>query len=238
MAQTSEREKGSGAGSEAPARETTSGQPQGNWGQRLGLTRLLTPATGDRSPRVGPDGKPARGSTIKLFTGLLVFVLGTQFFAYVEAIVDAKFFQGRLETTRLAPPNTLVLGGLTPFLLIYLIAVIGVWVILYRLKIIPKDLFGARAAAEARRNAATAATVTSTVGKKRTRAERRRAATANATTATSVKGGTAKGGSSSATRPPAARPERAVTVGSGKHDDAYERVRAAQKNRQRRAARR
>src|SRR6185369_7547403 len=72
----------------------------------------------------------------------------------------------------LIPTSVPLVGGMTPFLLLYLSLVILLWVLLYRFNIIPEDPFGAKAAADARaRERATVST-----SSYRTRSERRRAA--------------------------------------------------------------
>jgi hypothetical protein len=156
----------------------TSPAPKGNW-----LSRLRPPLT--TAPTA--NGKPrqrAGGTIFKSFFGILIWFIASQFIMYVLLIVDGWLTQpGQkppLETLHLLPPNTPLLGWVTPFLLLYGGAVIGLWFLLIRFNLIPRDFFGARAQAQARaqRQATGGSTSNKTAtgastGPHKTRAQRR-----------------------------------------------------------------
>ncbi|HEU4783131.1 MAG TPA: hypothetical protein VFS83_07325 [Ktedonobacterales bacterium] len=180
----------------------TSPAPKGNW-----LSRLRPPLT--TAPTA--NGKPrqrAGGTLFKSFFGILIWFIASQFIMYVLLIVDGWLTQpGQkppLETLHLLPPNTPLLGWVTPFLLLYGGAVIGLWFLLIRFNLIPRDFFGARAQAQARaqRQATGGSTSNKTAtgastGPRKTRAQRRYAETlAQIQAQASAKG--AKGGKNGA----------------------------------------
>ncbi|HEX5439797.1 MAG TPA: hypothetical protein VFW76_02860, partial [Ktedonobacterales bacterium] len=123
----------------------TSPAPKGNW-----LSRLRPPLTTAPSA----NGKPrqrAGGTIFKSFFGILIWFIASQFIMYALLIVDGWLTKpGQLpplETAHLFPANTPLLGWITPFLLLYGGAVIGLWFLLIRFNLIPRDFFGARAQA-------------------------------------------------------------------------------------------
>ncbi len=155
----------------------TAPAPWRNW-----LTRLRPPLT--NAPTA--DGKPrqrAGGTLFKSFFGVIVWFIASQLIMYGLLLLDGVLKKPGglppLEATHLFPPNTPLLGGVTPFLALYGVAVIGLWFLLIRLGLIPRDFFNARAQAQARANrqaGATAATSTgATTGPKKTRTQRRHA---------------------------------------------------------------
>lgn len=216
MAQTTQSDPAKKSTAAPPATPTalqTGMHALRNVGQRLGFGAqpATTNAAGAQKPR----------SKIWQFVfGMIIFVVGSQLAAYVLFFLNAQFNLG-LNNTELIPAGVPLIGGMTPFLLLYLLFVILLWVVLYRFNIIPKDPFGAKAAAEARsRERASVST-----GAHRTRSERRRASTAT-TTKASVKA------------QPEARRVATVSHGDDASDEAYERMKAAQRARKRRAAKR
>jgi hypothetical protein len=212
MAQTTQRDS-----TKKPAGETQTPAQGGmqalrGWVQRLGF------AGGSAANGAAGSQKP-RSRTWQFIFGMIIFVVGSQLAAYVLFFLNAQFNLG-LNSIQLIPASVPLIGGMTPFLLLYLALVIGLWVLLYRFNIIPKDPFGAKAAAEAR--ARERASVSA--GSHRTRAERRRAATSTAKPSAK----------------PQPEPRRVATVSHGDDasDEAYERMKAAQRARRRRASKR
>jgi hypothetical protein len=194
----------------------TSPAPKGNW-----LSRLRPPLTTAPSA----NGKPrqrAGGAMFKSFFGILIWFIASQFIMYILLIVDGWLTKpGQkppLETLHLFPANTPLLGWVTPFLLLYGGAVIGLWFLLIRFNLIPRDFFGARAQAEARaRKQAAGGSTTNkavtgaTTGPHKTRAQRRYAEThAQIQAQASAKGG--KNGAKSTSTAKAA--PKAVAKGS------------------------
>ncbi|HEV8192472.1 MAG TPA: hypothetical protein VGP82_13480 [Ktedonobacterales bacterium] len=212
MAQTTQRDS-----AKKPAGETQT-PVQGGMQSLRGFAQRLGFAGRDATSGSASSQRP-RSRTWQFIFGMIIFVVGSQLAAYVLFFLNAQFNLG-LNSIELIPTSVPLIGGMTPFLLLYLASVIGLWVLLYRFNIIPKDPFGAKAAAAARARERTSVSTVS----HRTRAERRRATTS-----------TAK--SSAKTQP---EPRRVATVSHGDEasDEAYERMKAAQRARRRRAAKR
>jgi len=242
----------------------TSPAPKGNW-----LSRLRPPLTTTPSA----NGKPrqrAGGTIFKSFFGILIWFIASQFIMYILLIVDGWLTQpGQkppLETLHLLPPNTPLLGWVTPFLLLYGGAVIGLWFLLIRFNLIPRDFFGARAQAQARAQrqvaggSATNKTATgASTGPHKTRSQRRYAETqAQLQAQANAKGGK-NGAKSTSTAKAAPKPVAAakgsdsgknasaakgangakdVNDASSAHDSQYAQVRSADRLRRRRQAKR
>jgi hypothetical protein len=197
---------------------TTSPAPKGNW-----LSRLRSPLTTAPSA----NGKPrqrAGGTIFKSFFGILIWFIASQFIMYILLIVDGWLTQpGQkppLETAHLFPANTPLLGWVTPFLLLYGGAVIGLWFLLIRFNLIPRDFFGARAQAQqrAQRQSSGGSTTNKTAtgastGPHKTRSQRRYAETqAQIQAQASAKGG--KNGAKSTSAAKAAPKPVAAAKGS------------------------
>jgi hypothetical protein len=168
-------------------------------------------------------------STGRFFMGMLIFLIAAQLLAYVLAYVNAFLFHCKSTTqacgmaVTIAPvrSNVPILSGLQWFMLVYMLLTLGIWYLLYRFNIIPRDPWGVKARTAAVRAQTTTARSGASTGATagRNRAARR---AANPT----------------ATATPARRTTSSHRVVSGAHDDAYERVKAAQRARRRRAAKR
>ena len=237
----------------APAPKSSLASTASSW-----LSRLRGPLT--NAP--GPNGQPrqrAGGTIFKSFFGILIWFVASQFIMYGLILLDSALPRVNglpmLESTHLLPPNTPLLGWITPFLLLYGGAVIGLWFLLIRLNLIPRDFFNARAQAQerARRQASANGTATSgaTTGPRKTRTQRRHAeAQAQANAKTNAKGNgkvTAKATAKPAPKPVAKPVAKAVAKApakpfasdaAGTNDEAYEQVRAADRLRRRRVAKR
>lgn len=235
MAQTKERTE---PGTKSPpkgSQQTTGTAPKRNW-----LSLLRPP--GANAPT--PDGKPGRragGTIFKSFFGILIWFVASQFIMYALLIVDGWLTKpGQrppLEATHLFPPNTPLLGWITPFMLLYGGAVIGLWFLLIRFNLIPRDFFGARAQAQerARRQAAGTTTTGASTGPRKTRSQRRHIETQVQTNAKGRKNGVTPSAKTATKVSDARKPVAAAT---GTHDSEYERVRSADRLRRRREAKR
>ncbi len=213
MAQTTEREQTKS--SEAGDAKTT-GTPRPGLAQRLLRPLASLPSAarnaGTASGQQGTAKRNSMGGTFKFFLGMIIFLVAAQFFGTILSGLNQNNHWG-LERP-LAPKGTFLLAGLSPLLIVYFGIAVAIWALLYYFKIIPKDPFGTKAAAQARADRAAAATSTQAGG--RSRAQRRQSTT------TTVKGGSTT----------------ARVVVNREHDDAYERVRAAQRAKRRRGAKR
>ncbi len=245
-------------------RPATSPAPKGNW-----LSRLRPPLT--TAPTA--NGKPrqrAGGTIFKSFFGILIWFIASQFIMYLLLIVDGWLTRpGQkppLETLHLLPPNTPLLGWITPFLLLYGGAVIGLWFLLIRFNLIPRDFFGARAQAQqrAQRQAGGGSTANKTAtgastGPRKTRAQRRYTETQAQIQAQANAKGSKNGAKPTATAKAAPKPvakgpvakgsdtAKSASTANGKngaqsssvtHDSEYERVRSADRQRRRRQGKR
>jgi hypothetical protein len=236
MAQTKERPP-SEAKSPAKATPPNASAPRPSW-----LSRLRGPLT--NAPTA--NGRPRTGGAIfKSFFGILIWFVASQLIMYLLILLDSALkMPGELpplETTRLFPPNTPLLGWVTPFLLIYGVVVIGLWFLLIRFNLIPRDFFGARAQAEqrARRQGGTTAANTASTGPRKTRAQRRYSdARAQEQAQANAKGG--KNGAKPAAKPVARASDapKASNVSAGSHDEEYDQVRSAERLRRRRESKR
>lgn len=236
MAQTKERTQPEAKSPPKATQQTTDTAPKRNW-----LSLLRPPVTNAPSQ----DGKPGRragGTIFKSFFGILIWFVASQFIMYLLLIVDGWLTKpGQrppLETTHLFPPNTPLLGWITPFMLLYGGAVIGLWFLLIRFNLIPRDFFGARAQAQerARRQAAGTTPTGASTGPRKTRTQRRYA---ELQAQTNAKG--RKNGATSSAKTPAKKASDArkpVAVATGTHDSEYERVRSADRLRRRRESKR
>lgn len=278
MAQTKERTQPAAKSPPKAAQRTTTPAPTpapksplaaaSSW-----LSRLRGPLTNAPGPNGNSKPQPRAGGTIfKSFFGILIWFIASQFIMYILLIVDGWLTQpGQkppLETLHLLPPNTPLLGWVTPFLLLYGGAVIGLWFLLIRFNLIPRDFFGARAQAQQRAQRQTAGGSTSnktvtgaSTGPHKTRSQRRYAETqAQLQAQASAKGtkGGKNGAKSTSTAKAAPKPVAAAKGSdSGKsasastakgtngaqsasaaHDSEYEQVRSADRLRRRRQAKR
>ena len=227
MAQTMEHD---GAAKKAPAPATQTPAPKGITREvfQAKLKSFFSPPPAPAGA-AGAQARP-KGGMMKMMFGMLAFMLAAEFVSLPLGLVNAKLNLG-LDRMVLVPAGVPLLGGMTAFLLLYFAAILGLWIVLLKLIIIPRDPFGVKASQRARTQAAAAA-ATRRAGGPRTRAERRHATTAvaakdNAKETSKSASGTRNTMAASATR--AGQP--------GKPDDAYERARAAAQKK-RRAARR
>jgi hypothetical protein len=210
-----------------------------NW-----LSRLRGPLTNAPSQNGRPQQRTG-GTIFKSFVGILIWFVASQLIMYGLILLDTVLPRVNglpmLEGTHLLPPNTPLLGWVTPFLLLYGGTVIGLWFLLIRLNLIPRDFFGARAQARERAQRQTQGTTTTgaSTGPRKTRTQRRHAQAQTQTQATAKS--SAKGGKTTS-RPAAktpAKPAKPVESDAGHgHDDEYEQVRAADRLRRRRVAKR
>jgi hypothetical protein len=237
--------------SQAGEREPSSANAGGAVQSRPAWQQRLKAAFAPRPPRPGSTPSGGLRGGLKFMFGMLIFILGAQVIVYPIGLIDVALHL-HLETIRFAPPKTPVLGGLTGLLLVWFAAILGLWWVLRRFDIIPKDPFGMQSA-QSNRRPNQPQTTSLRSGPPRTRAERRHAA--EAAMASSAKGsskGTSKGsiGTRNVTtrqatvrntnvRTTARKPAvaaRAASAAGG--DEAYALAQAADRARRRRATRR
>ncbi len=224
-------------------------------------------ATSDTTGRRGALGTPP-GYWRKFFQGSLIFVGGSYIIILALTYVSLHFPALGLNAT-IQPPkaNVLVLSGLSWENLIFLIVIIGLWLLVQKLGLMPRPEPMAQNSARGSSGASSAGGAKSGTNKKaadelpgigehRTRAERRRLANIaaekeaqKAAVRAKTKGGekaaatptptatSAKNGKTTTAKTPTAAVASPKAL-SGDHDEAYERVKADQRLRRRREARR
>lgn len=161
--------------------------------------------------------RPAqKGVWRRILIGMFVFIVAAQVFEYLLLFVDQKFFNLSLEKHAIASPSVPLLGGMNQFTFIYLLFILLLYIGLLRFNVLPsgKDLRNQRAQATTT-TTSTTSSVASRSARKRAARQSSTAATHSTTTTSRVKSGQA-----------------------GNHDDAYDRVKAAQRQRRRREAKR
>ena len=225
-----------------------------------GAGKPATNATTDTSGRRGALGT-APGYWRKFFQGSLIFVGGSYIIilglTYVSLHYPALGLGGYIQ-----PPkaNVLVLSGLTWENLIFFVVIIGLWLLVQKLGLMPKPEpmtrnaaggSGAATGTGAAKSGAKSADQLPGIGEHRTRAERRHLAAVaaekeaqKAATRAKTKGGakatttsvatSAKNGKTATGKTAGAAP---MALGSD-HDEMYERVKADQRRRSRRESKR
>lgn len=206
---------------------------------RFAPSRVSRPATQDGTRNGGqPQQERPKmfGGMGKMLFGYLIFLVVAQYAIPLALSFADSALHLNLGSRVTADHNTPLLGGLTWYFALYIVLTLGVLLVLLRFNIIPRDPLGSRARMEAQRQARLNAAATPTgSGRSRTRAARRKAsssAVAAAPTPAGRKGTKAE---------PAAASARQIVPKAhdgGTHDDAYERVKAAQRLARRRSARR
>src|SRR5690348_1881698 len=187
-----------------------------------------------------PQERPKMfGGLGKLLFGYLIFLVVAQYAIPLALSFADSSLHLNLGNHVTADHNTPFLGGLTWYFALYILLTLGVLIVLLRFNIIPRDPLGSRARMEAQRQTRLNATATPTgSGRSRSRAARRRASSSTTTAAATTLAAGRKGAKG---EPAASADVRRIVPKAhdgGEHDDAYERVKAAQRLARRRAARR
>lgn len=203
MASTVERER-----TEVATKATASSGKQ-HWARRILAPR---PVPARNATTGGQAKKGLFGGSFRFFLAMIIFLFGSEFLGSVLQSLDTSN-HWHLETIHIASPNTFLLGGLNALVLVYFAMAVALWALLYFTRIMPRDPFGAKAAAQARAERAAAKNPVVSTGPSRTRAQRR----ANASVTAS-----------------AVVPAETTRVAGGAHDNAYEQIRAQQKRARRR----
>ncbi len=214
---------------------------------RFAPSRVSRPATQDGTRTGGQNGaQPAQerpkmfGGLGKLLFGYLIFLVVAQYAIPLALSFADSTLHLNLGAHVTADHNAPFLGGLTWYFALYILLTLGVLLVLLRFNIIPRDPLGSRARLDAQRQArlnAAASTTPGGSGRSRTRAARRKASSSAVAAAATPPAGRkgAKAEPAAMTSAPRVVPK---ARDGGTHDDAYERVKAAQRQARRRAARR
>lgn len=231
MAQPRARERagqpgGTPPAAKAPAPETGSTGPA----PRFSLARLLpsrVDRTGATPGATPPKSLGALGGVGKLVLTMAIILISAPL---GDALLAFIFSRLHLSVTQvLVGKGIPLIGGMTLFTFCYLAYIILIYIALFKFNIFPRDLFGARAKAEARARERVAARNTSSATSS-ARASRRAGQHAAVTTTAA----TTKGRRAAATK---MRPEPAAPIIGHEFDAEHARVRAAQRARRRRETR-
>lgn len=221
--QTKQTGSGSSARNSTPSTQDGAQPPR-----RFSLSRLV-PSRVDRTP-AGAAGTSARrtgsfGGVWKLVLTMAIILIAAPFGEYVILLIGKPL---KINFNQVVIGKGIPLfGGMTLFTLVYLIYIILIYVALFKFNIFPRDLFGARAKAEARaRDRAAARSASNTSSSAR---GSRRASSRHATTTTS--------NAPSARRVAAAARVETEPIVTGEYDAEHARVKAAQRARRRRETR-
>jgi hypothetical protein len=196
------------------------------WGR---VSQFLAPrpaSKGQAQAAAQPGQKPPVGLG-KMVIGLAAYMIGSMALEYIILAIDNGFKLHLSTTTQtLFPTSWPLVGNMTKFALIYLLLLLAYVWLLFRLNVIPRDLFRPRQSA-ARGNAST--TTAASAGRSKS-ARRRAGLTAAAATTAAAKHHPTTRRSGAGAR--AARAESSADTGSA--DDEYERVRSLMRRRRKR----
>jgi hypothetical protein len=170
--------------------------------------------------------------TMRFLIGWITLVVVAQVLLYLVTLASVQFKINLNQTVFGASAS-----WLTWLFAINIVIILGAWIVLSRLGFFPRDMWtprngttttarGSSSGGKSSGGSSKSANAIPGIGKARTRAERRHTATVKAAAPTNSKGRTAATGS--------AVDEASF---SAEHDDVYDRVRAAQRLRKRRALR-
>ncbi|HEX8981329.1 MAG TPA: hypothetical protein VF792_01045 [Ktedonobacterales bacterium] len=181
----------------------------------------------------------ALSGTSRFILGSVIFIFTAELLTYGLDYLNIQYKLGLMQ------PIAKGAGWLTWFLILNVVIILGVWLLLRRVGLLPTDMFNVQRNAAARNAQTTGRSATSSngskqpaaqipgIGKARTRAERRYAANVAAAEAEAA-AAKAKSKRATTTAQPAATTQ---VVENDEHDEAYDRVKAAQRMRKRRALR-
>lgn len=188
---------------------------------KRGFLALLSPSRVDRT-QGGAGAQTARpkGMWRRLFFGMLIFIVAMQVFQYALLFIGAKF---NLHLEQAMGKSIPLVGGMSRYTFLFLLFMIVLYIGLLRFNVIPngKEMRAQRAAAQPQSPAGTS------------RAARRRAARHATTTTTATVSAARRTATVAKTKVKSAQ-----ATAAGISDDVYERVKAAQRLRRRREAKR
>lgn len=175
--------------------------------------------------------KPKRSEWNRFFLAMLAYLIGSIVIEYALLAANS-FFKLHLEKVQnLVPTTWPIIGGMSKYSLLYVMLLAALIWLLYRTGIMPRDLFGARAAQQ--RRAAGGADASSS-GADTSSASRRHSARKLSALVSTTPVPRRKTNSRRSTTTTSARASAtAASTGAGNHDNEYLRVRASQRSRRR-----
>lgn len=211
------------------AAPTAAGTSPTLWGRiSQGVTQALAPRPAGQAGQQGQAGQRSGPGLGHMALGLVAYMVGSMALEYLILWVDSAF-KLKLTTSvqTLFPTSWPLIGQMHKFELIYLLLLVAYVWLLFRLNVIPRDLFKPRGATN--RNA-TSATTTTTATLGRSKSARKRAALTSSSATTAH--GTTTRRSGAAAR--ASREAQTETKTAGNYDDEYDRVRSVMRRRRKR----
>jgi hypothetical protein len=188
------------------------------WGR---ISQALAPRpAGQAAAQAGK--KPGVGFG-RVAIGLVAYMFGSMALQYVVLLADSVFKLHLSTTTQTLFPTSLpIIGSMTKFELIYLLLLLAYVWLLFRLNVIPRDLFRPRTATS--RGGSSSTSTTTTLGRSKS-ARRRAGLTATTSSPATNHGTTTRSGA-------AARAARAeAKADTGDDDNEYDRVRSLMRRR-------
>lgn len=192
------------------------------------------------APAGAGTARRPQSSTSRFIMGSVIFIFVAEVITYGLDYANLQF-KLNLQQPILGPSAS----WFTPFFVANVVVILGLWILLNRLGFFPRDMWNSRRNVNSTRGAASGGASNSAsgsngknanaipgIGKARTRAERRYTATVSAAQAASAKNGKQRAVAQTATRGASAEADLGA-----ENDDAYDRARAAQRQRKRRALR-
>jgi hypothetical protein len=192
------------------------------WGR---ISQVLAPRPASQTP-AQPGQKPPLGLG-RMAIGLVAYMIGSMALEYLILWVDGAF---KLHLTTsvqtLFPTSWPLVGPMHKFELIYLLLLVAYVWLLFRLNVIPRDLFRPRTATS--RGSSTTASTTTTIG--RSKSARRRAGLIGPASTTTAHGTTTRRSGATARAAREAQADASSSDSSG-FDDEYDRVRSLMRRR-------
>jgi hypothetical protein len=111
-----------------------------------GLRSFFTPAPPAPAGKSGSAAGGKGGTTDtrpplnlrKVVLGFLLLLVGVYAIQFVLLFIDIQVFKGALQRTTVLPSSVPLLGGLTLYSLLSIVFLIGLWILLLRLDLLPR----------------------------------------------------------------------------------------------------
>ncbi len=176
------------------------------------------------TPAPAAQSRPPMG---RMLIGLLAYLVGSIVLQYLLIWLSATFDLHLERPQALFPRNTPLVGSMSTYSLLYLLFLVALIWGLYRFNVLPRNLFGTRAA---QRNATPADPPSD--GNRRSAAARRARRASQTSASTSTTKASARPAATPTRRAPV-QPPAATKSTNGNDDEVYERVKALQRSRRR-----
>jgi hypothetical protein len=117
-----------------------------NTGFLGGLRSFFAPSPATTQVKTGANAGSATSGTStrpalnfrKVLLGFLLLLVGVYAIQFLLLFVDVQFFHRALTNTPVLPHSVPLIGGLTLYSLLAIVLMIGLWLLLYRLDLLPR----------------------------------------------------------------------------------------------------